>query len=30
MQGMEGQGMNQDYSFAIGVIVVAAIFLLIL
>ena len=30
VEGMEGQRMNQDYSFAIGVIVVAIVFLLIL
>jgi len=30
IEGMEGQRMNQDYNFAIGVIVVAVAFLLIL
>lgn len=30
VKGMEGQRMNQDYSLAIGVIIVAVIFLLVL
>ena len=30
VKGMEGFRMNQDYSFAIGVVVVAIVFLLIL
>ena len=30
VEGLERQRMNQDYSFAIGVVVVAVVFLLIL
>ena len=30
VEGMEGQRMNQDYSFAIGVVIVAVAFLLFL
>jgi hypothetical protein len=30
VEGLEGKRMNQDYSFAIGVVVVAIVFLLIL
>ena len=30
VEGLERFGMNQDYSFAIGVVVVAVVFLLIL